>query len=195
MHYVRSRRCRWSQFRVRPAAKHSGWRYAYSAAREEKLDYVKSLLAHAKPGASVDQLLDLALDCLKDKLETQKFGKCEKPGKSRGSENPRYIPREVKREVWKRDGGQCTFVATDGTRCAAREPIEYDHVDAVGRGGRRHRGQRASVVPRAQPVCRRANVWRRLHEAASASRLASRRRGLRRKRRRKQRRQESRSSH
>ena len=50
----------------------------------------------------------------------QKFGKCSRPGKARGSKNPRHVPREVRREVWARDGGQCTFTASDGTRCAAQ---------------------------------------------------------------------------
>jgi 5-methylcytosine-specific restriction endonuclease McrA len=114
----------------------SGWRYAYSAAREEKLRYVQSLLAHARPGASVDRVLDLALDCLQDKLERQKFGKCSRPGKSRGSKNPRYIPLEVKRAVWERDGGRCAYVGTGGKRCDARAPLEFDHLDPVARGGR-----------------------------------------------------------
>jgi hypothetical protein len=109
---------------------------AYSSAREEKLRYVQSLLAHARPGAGMDQLLDLAVDCLKDKLEKQKFGKCSRPGKSRGSKNPRYIPFEVKRAVWERDGGRCAFVGTGGKRCDARAPLEFDHVDPVARGGR-----------------------------------------------------------
>jgi hypothetical protein len=118
-----------------PATKHSGWRYAHSAAREEKLRYVQSLLAHARPGAGVDELIDLALDCLKDKLERQKFGKCSRPGRRRGSDNPRHIPVEVKRAVWERDGGRCAFVGTGGKRCDARAPLEFDHVDPVARGG------------------------------------------------------------
>ena len=135
-----------------PATKHSGWRYAYSAAREEKLRYVQSLLAHARPGASVDRVLDLALDCLQDKLERQKFGKCSRPGKSRGSKNPRYIPLEVKRAVWERDGGRCAFVGTGGKRCDARAPFEFDHVDPVARGAR-------TTVSGVRLLCRAHNQY------------------------------------
>ena len=32
----------------------------------------------------------------------------------RRSTNPRHVPAEVKRAVWARDGGQCTFVGENG---------------------------------------------------------------------------------
>src|SRR5205814_4541251 len=79
---------------------------------------------------------DLAVDCLKARLEQQKFGKCDRPRSRRGSQNPRYIPLEVKRAVWERDGGRCAFVGSGGKRCEARAPLEFDHLDPVGRGGR-----------------------------------------------------------
>jgi hypothetical protein len=41
----------------------------------------------------------------------------------------RAIPAAVRREVWARDGGRCTFVAPDGTRCGSRWKLEMDHVD------------------------------------------------------------------
>lgn len=39
----------------------------------------------------------------------------------------RYIPREVVRQVFARDAGQCTFVSPDGHRCAARGFLELHH--------------------------------------------------------------------
>ncbi|HEY6865810.1 MAG TPA: HNH endonuclease, partial [Candidatus Eisenbacteria bacterium] len=46
-----------------------------------------------------------------------------------------HIPAEVKREVWERDRGRCTFVSAAGRRCAARTRLEFDHVEPVARGG------------------------------------------------------------
>jgi len=37
--------------------------------------------------------------------------------------------------VWRRDGGQCTFVSDKGQRCEARSRLEFDHTDPVARGG------------------------------------------------------------
>ncbi len=41
----------------------------------------------------------------------------------------------MKREVWQRDGGQCTFVSDRGQRCGARTRLEFDHATPVARGG------------------------------------------------------------
>lgn len=47
----------------------------------------------------------------------------------------RYVPREVVREVFARDGAQCTFTSADGQRCAERGMLELHHVKAFAHGG------------------------------------------------------------
>jgi hypothetical protein len=37
--------------------------------------------------------------------------------------------------VWRRDGGQCAFVAANGRRCTERAFIEYHHMEAFALGG------------------------------------------------------------
>src|SRR5262249_38714098 len=72
------------------------------------------------------------------RLERQKFGATDRPRapQPRNGRAARYIPRHVKRAVWERDGGQCTFVGTDGHRCAERRCLEFDHIEPVARGGK-----------------------------------------------------------
>jgi hypothetical protein len=41
----------------------------------------------------------------------------------------------MKRAVWERDGGRCTFVAESGHRCESRKRLEFDHIDPVAIGG------------------------------------------------------------
>jgi hypothetical protein len=41
----------------------------------------------------------------------------------------------VKRAVWQRDGGQCTFKSESGRRCEARRGLEFDHAREFARGG------------------------------------------------------------
>jgi 5-methylcytosine-specific restriction endonuclease McrA len=118
----------------------------------ELLRYAQSLLGHAVPKGAVGEVLKRSLRELVEKLERQKFGKCSRPGKRRGSSNPRYIPMEVKRAVLERDGGQCAFVGTGGTRCEARELLEFDHHEAVGRGGR-------ATVENVRLLCRAHNQY------------------------------------
>jgi hypothetical protein len=45
------------------------------------------------------------------------------------------IPRAVRREVFARDGEQCTFVDPAGNRCPARTLLELDHVRPWSLGG------------------------------------------------------------
>lgn len=45
------------------------------------------------------------------------------------------IPAEVRRQVWARDGGRCTFTAPDGTRCESGWQLELDHVVPWALGG------------------------------------------------------------
>ncbi|MCC7142592.1 MAG: HNH endonuclease [Candidatus Eisenbacteria bacterium] len=40
----------------------------------------------------------------------------------------RYIPVAVRREVWRRDGARCAFVAEDGRRCTSRAFLEFHHL-------------------------------------------------------------------
>jgi 5-methylcytosine-specific restriction endonuclease McrA len=49
--------------------------------------------------------------------------------------NSRHIPDAVRREVFTRDGARCTFVSTDGRRCAERGRLELHHEQPFGRGG------------------------------------------------------------
>src|SRR5262249_23748192 len=56
-------------------------------------------------------------------------------GRKHAASGTRHVPAHVKRAVWKRDGGQCTFVGESGHPCEARTGIEFDHVRELARGG------------------------------------------------------------
>ncbi len=107
----------------------------------DKLRYAQSLLSHAVSRRDVAQVLDRALDALIADLEKRKFGAPQgsnrpRPGRPRGAKRSRYIPAHIRRAVWERDHGKCTFVSENGTRCNTREHLEFDHVEPVARGGK-----------------------------------------------------------
>jgi len=102
----------------------------------EKLQHAQNLLGHRVPAGDIAQVLDLALSALIEKLERSKFGATSKPRPTRAASDSRHIPAHVKRAVWNRDGGQCTFKAADGHRCEARSDLQFDHVIPVALGGR-----------------------------------------------------------
>ncbi len=57
------------------------------------------------------------------------------PARSRKTTRPGYISREVRREVFARDGEQCTYRDASGHRCHARGYLELDHIHARALGG------------------------------------------------------------
>ena len=96
---------------------------------------VRALLGHVLPSGDVKELFRRALRELRKGLEKQKFAKCDRPRPQHGTAKGRHIPAAVKRAVWNRDGGQCTFVSEQGKRCESRTRLELDHIEPVARGG------------------------------------------------------------
>jgi hypothetical protein len=77
-------------------------------------------------------VLDLAIP----QLERGKFAAADRPRPRREKcGNPRSIPAAVRREVWERDQGRCTFTGDGGHRCGAHTRLEYDHLEPAARGG------------------------------------------------------------
>jgi len=110
-----------------------------SRGANDKLQYAQALLGHQLPSSDIERVFERALDALIPQLEKRKFAATEKPRPSRrpqrAAEGARYVPASVKRRVWQRDGGRCTFVSDAGNRCPARGVLEFDHVDPVALGG------------------------------------------------------------
>jgi hypothetical protein len=128
----------------------------------DKLRYAQALLSHALPTGDIAQVFDRALDTLIAQLEKRKFGSITRWPRRQRSKPPsvsgrttsrkRYVPTHVRRAVWERDQGQCTFVSASGHRCKARRFLEFDHADPVARGGR-------GTVDRVRLRCRAHNQY------------------------------------
>jgi 5-methylcytosine-specific restriction endonuclease McrA len=101
------------------------------------LGYAQALLGHELPSGDLGQVFKRALEALVRELEKRKFAAADRPRRRRrrSSSNPRHVPAEVKRAVWKRDQGQCTFRSDSGRRCPARTRLDFDHIEPVARGG------------------------------------------------------------
>ncbi|MBS2015453.1 MAG: hypothetical protein JST00_21370 [Deltaproteobacteria bacterium] len=96
---------------------------------------VKDLMSHRLPSGSTVEIVEAALKALREKLEEERLGKATtRPSKRRPSK-PGHIAQATRREVFERDGEQCTFVDAEGRRCASRTRLELDHVVPRARGG------------------------------------------------------------
>ena len=110
--------------------------FTMDQATHDELVRAQELLSHQIPSGDIAEVFARALRSLNRDLMKQKFAATEKPrAVAQRSEDPRHIPADVKRAVWKRDAGECTFVSDTGVRCSSRRLIEFDHVTEVARGG------------------------------------------------------------
>jgi 5-methylcytosine-specific restriction endonuclease McrA len=127
--------------------------FTRSREADERFRYLQDLLGHQVSRADIAEVYDRAVKELIKKMERVRFGACDKPRKGGGtSSDPRHIPAEVKRAVWQRDGGQCTYTSESGHRCEARGDVEFDHKIEVARGGE-------STVDDLQLRCRGHNQY------------------------------------
>ena len=96
-----------------------------------KLDRARDALSHSNPGASVEEILEKGLDLILDRSAKRK-GLVAKPRTAKAPAPPpvrgsRYLPAEVRRAVWERDGGKCQFRLASGEICGSTYQVEIDH--------------------------------------------------------------------
>jgi 5-methylcytosine-specific restriction endonuclease McrA len=110
----------------------------------DKLRTLQDLLGHriadADPAIIVSRAIDSFLDdTLKKKAaltDRTRPGDRRKGSEGHSDRRTRAIPAAIRREVWQRDGGRCTFVDDQGRRCRATRSVEYHHEKPYGKGGR-----------------------------------------------------------
>jgi len=119
----------------------------------EKLRLAKDMLRHAVPSGDDAALFDRALNALLDDLARKKFAATDKPRPQRDtSPDSRYVPAQVRRDVWLRDLGRCAFIGEAGRRCAERGFLEFHHVRPYANGG-------GATVENIELRCRRHNAY------------------------------------
>jgi HNH endonuclease len=62
-----------------------------------------------------------------------------------------YIPADVRRAVWERDGGRCSFSLEGGGVCGSTYQLELDHITPVALGGK-------STVDDLRVACKPHNI-------------------------------------
>ena len=112
----------------------------------QDLDRCKELLSGKYPeGVDFNTLLkELAAEWLNknDPVERDKRRKSSKkttiPKRNKPNETSRYIGPAVRDAVYKRDGGRCTFVGTNGKRCNSKWDLEIHHDEVPFAWGGNH---------------------------------------------------------
>ncbi len=135
-------------------------RVTVDAAFEKEIEELKALLSHKIPDGDLAALLREAVQCALEKHRKRK-GAVE-PARKRKSpvtakapttavSGRQAIPAAVRREVWKRDEGRCTWCGPDGQRCGSTWKVELDHIRPAALGG-------PSTVENLRILCRSHNA-------------------------------------
>jgi 5-methylcytosine-specific restriction endonuclease McrA len=133
-----------------------------SVSREthDKFRRLQALLSHTVPSGDVDEVLGRVFDAAIRELEKRRFSKRTqaaddsnvRPRRDRLSKSARHIPADVRRAVYARDGGRCTFTSAKGCRCAETRHLQFDHIIPLARGGK-------STVENLRLHCRAHNQY------------------------------------
>ncbi len=102
----------------------------------EKLRRVQDLLRREIPDGDPGAIFDRALTLLLEDIGRKKLAETTRPRPAAApAKGSREVPASVKRAVWRRDAGQCAFVAANGRRCTERAFLEFHHEEPYARGG------------------------------------------------------------
>ena len=114
----------------------------FSASKDfmKKLEKVKSLLSTKYPkGINLELLFEELLDEYLDNNDPERRAinnnRQNNSSDRDSTTRTRHIPRRIKDEVYKRDGGRCSFVGRTGRRCNSTWNLQYDHIVPFGKGG------------------------------------------------------------
>ena len=135
-------------------------RVTVDAALEKEIEELKALLSHKIPNGDLTAVVREAVQCALEKHRKRK-GAAEPTRKRKiavaanavkkpvGGREP--ISAAVRREVWKRDQGRCTWRGPDGQRCGSTWKLELDHLRPAALGG-------PSTVENLRILCRAHNT-------------------------------------
>jgi len=156
------------------------YKVQFTASRElrDKLRQAQDLLRHRIPNGDLACIVEKALDLLIDQVKKERFAVGRKPRQKSAAAaqeaTSRHIPDPIRREVYERDGGRCTFVDEGGRRCAETGNVEFDHVDGFART-RVHDASRMRLLCRAHNQHEAEKMYgRALMERARSLRVSTR---------------------
>ena len=130
-------RCSASNARVIPlSAERVAFQFTGTRQMADDLKRALELSGLSNSPGAVEELFAAALKSHIAKLEKQRFAATSRSRPRRSKAVGRYVPAQLKRAVWQRDGGRCAFTSDRGHRCESRTRLEFDHVVPIARGGR-----------------------------------------------------------
>jgi hypothetical protein len=109
--------------------------FAISREFRDEIREAQDVLRHRIPDGDLATLFRMALRLLVADVKKERFGiGCKPRSMAEPKEtSSRHVPDAIKRTVYERDGGRCTFADHRGHRCTERGFLEFDHVEGFAR--------------------------------------------------------------
>lgn len=124
-------------------------------AERDELLHVRDLMMHRNPSGDLKAVVMAAVRDLRVRLEREIHATTARPQSSPKTPSVAKsdrIPRHVRREVFARDGHQCTYTNKKGERCPATARLELDHIVSPHHGG-------SNETENIRVRCRPHNLW------------------------------------
>jgi hypothetical protein len=104
----------------------------------EKFERLKNLMGHKSDAQTYAGLFEELADLALKKLDPMEKPTVVPPSETKSSTGEtRYIPEKLKRAIWQRDKGRCSYVDPEsGKRCESKHALQYEHIVPFGRGGK-----------------------------------------------------------
>lgn len=96
-----------------------------------KLERVSCIFAHRVPDGRLEALIELLVDAALERFEN--IGRLRP---RRAASKTRRVPAWIRRIVWSRDEGRCSYRSPGGARCESKRFLQYDHIVPWALGGR-----------------------------------------------------------
>ena len=143
-------------------------RFIASEALLQKLNRFKEIDSHVQVNPTYAELFERLVDLVlkqKDPELNQKNSRFSAPkiqdepsgSFEVSSQNPRLIPAALKRAVYARDHGVCTYQnSKTGQKCGSKYQLQFDHAIPIAKGGR-------STASNIRLRCRQHNMLEAIH--------------------------------
>lgn len=104
-------------------------------ASERFKGHIDAALELAAPSTTLEALIEDALELWIKMRQKERLGVPGRKAKASANTGGRYIAKAIRRTVWQRDGGQCTYCCEASRRCSEKRGLQFDHVVPHARGG------------------------------------------------------------
>jgi 5-methylcytosine-specific restriction endonuclease McrA len=96
---------------------------------------ITDLMRHSNPSGDLAVIVKAAFALLDAQLQKTQLGKTDRPQKKGRKADESRVTKATRREVFARDGAQCTFRDATGERCRARGFLQIEHIHPKALGG------------------------------------------------------------